>query len=50
MEAKLKQLKTWVRSQHLICIGTDFIFETVDQTQLDKFEFVYNQLEGELGK
>jgi len=26
-----KQLKTWIRSQHLICEGTDFIFETVDQ-------------------
>ena len=27
MEAKLKQLKTWVRSQHLICVGTDFILK-----------------------
>ena len=33
-----KQIKAWIRSQHLICDGTDFIFETVDQTQLEKFE------------
>ena len=28
-------MKSWIRSQHLICVGTEFIFETVDQTQLD---------------
>lgn len=33
-----KQLKGWIRSHHLICSGTDFIFETVDQTQLERFE------------
>jgi phycoerythrin-associated linker protein len=33
-----KQLRTWIRSQHLICQGTDFIFETVDQAQLERFE------------
>ena len=33
-----KQIKAWIRSQHLICEGSDFIFETVDQTQLEKFE------------
>ena len=33
-----KQIKAWIRSQHLICDGTDFVFETVDQTQLEKFE------------
>ena len=38
MEDTKKQMKSWIRSQHLICVGTDFIFETVDQTQLDKFE------------
>ena len=38
MEDVKKQMKSWIRSQHLICVGTDFIFETVDQTQLDKFE------------
>ena len=46
MEDKLKQLKTWVRSQHLICVGTDFIFETVDQTQLDKFEMCIQSIVG----
>ena len=38
MEDIKKQMKSWIRSQHLICVGTDFIFETVDQTQLEKFE------------
>ena len=38
MEDVKKQMKSWIRSQHLICVGTDFIFETGDQTQLDKFE------------
>ena len=33
-----KQLRNWIRSQHLICVGTDFLFETVDQAQLDRFE------------
>ena len=33
-----KQLKNWIRSHHLICQGTDFVFETVDQAQLDRFE------------
>ena len=41
MENSLKQLKGWIRSQHLICEGTDFVFETVDQTQLEKFENIY---------
>lgn len=35
---KEKQIKAWIRSHHLICEGSDFIFETVDQTQLDKFD------------
>ncbi|WP_413403822.1 MULTISPECIES: CpeR family transcriptional regulator [unclassified Synechococcus] len=38
MQSSIKQLKGWIRSQHLICEGTDFVFETVDQTQLEKFE------------
>lgn len=33
-----KQLRSWIRSQHLICSNTDFIFETVDQTHLERFE------------
>ena len=32
------QLRVWIRSQHLICLGTNFIFETVDQAQLERFE------------
>ena len=38
MEDCKRQIKAWIRSQHLICEGTDFLFETVDQTQLEKFE------------
>lgn len=32
------QLESWIRSQHLICRGTDFIFETVDQSLIERFE------------
>ena len=45
-----KQLKAWIRSQHLICEGTDFIFETVDQTHLEKFETCIEQLGGKVRK
>lgn len=31
-------LKGWIRSQNLICISNQFVFETVDQTALEKFE------------
>lgn len=41
-----KQMKAWIRSQHLICEGSDFIFETVDQTQLEKFETCLESLGG----
>ena len=41
-----KQMKAWIRSQHLICDGTDFIFETVDQTQLEKFEAIMESIGG----
>jgi len=44
----LKQLKAWIRSQHLICKGTDFVFETVDQTQLEKFELFIQLLGGDI--
>jgi len=43
-----KQLQSWIRSQHLICQGTDFIFETVDQTLIDRFESCLNTLGGEI--
>ena len=41
-----KLLRGWIRSQHLICKGTDFCFETVDQTQLEKFELAIVALGG----
>ena len=48
MEKSEKQLKSWIRSQHLICEGTDFIFETVDQTQLEKFESCISEIGGQV--
>ena len=33
-----KYLRGWIRSQHLICFDQDFIFETIDQSHLDRFE------------
>ena len=46
MQDSNKQIKSWIRSQHLICAGTDFIFETVDQTQLEKFERCIEEIGG----
>ena len=46
MQDSKKQIKGWIRSQHLICAGTDFIFETVDQTQLEKFERCVEEIGG----
>ena len=46
MQDSNKQIKGWIRSQHLICAGTDFIFETVDQTQLEKFERCVEEIGG----
>ena len=46
MQDSNKQIKSWIRSQHLICVGTDFIFETVDQTQLEKFEQCIQEIGG----
>ncbi|CAI8154563.1 MAG: CpeR family transcriptional regulator [Prochlorococcus sp.] len=41
-----KQLRAWIRSHHLICEGTDFIFETVDQSQLERFEHFIEDMGG----
>ena len=43
-----KQMKTWIRSQHLICVGSDYIFETVDHTQLDQFETCIRAMGGRI--
>jgi len=43
-----KQLKAWIRSQHLICEGSDFIFETVDQSQLEKYEACLQAIGGRI--
>jgi phycoerythrin-associated linker protein len=42
------QLESWIRSQHLICRGTDFIFETVDQSLIERFEVCLLSLGGEV--
>nr|WP_231605318.1 CpeR family transcriptional regulator [Synechococcus sp. CBW1006] len=43
-----QQLEYWIRSQHLICRGTDFIFETVDQSLIERFEQCLLSLGGEI--
>ena len=43
-----KLLKAWIRSQHLICEGSDFIFETVDQSQLEKYESCLQAIGGRI--
>jgi len=41
----IQQFRSWIRSQHLICQGQDFIFETIDHSQLERFEACLNMLE-----
>ena len=48
MLEKENQMKAWIRSHHLICEGSDFIFETVDQTQLEKFEDCIQSMGGKI--
>ena len=43
-----KQLQSWIRTHHLICQGTDFIFETVDQMLIERFESCLNELGGKV--
>ena len=46
-EAKaIQQFRSWIRTQHLICQGQDFIFETIDHSQLQRFEAYLNRLNG----
>lgn len=47
-EKSKKQLFSWVRSQHLICSGQNFIFETIDQAQLERFENCIKNIGGEI--
>lgn len=32
-----KKLRTWIRSHHLICSGSFFLFETVECSTLERF-------------
>ena len=43
-----KQFQKWIRSHHLICRGTDFIFETVDQSLIDRFESCLHAVGGQV--
>lgn len=43
-----KQFRQWIRSHHLICQGTDFIFETVDQSLIERFESCLHAAGGEV--
>lgn len=44
----IQQFRSWIRSQHLICQGQDFIFETIDHSQLERFEAYLNMLNGQV--
>ena len=44
----IQQFRSWIRSQHLICQGQDFIFETLDHSQLERFEACLNMLDGQV--
>ena len=43
-----RHLKGWIKSQHLICFNQDFIFETVDQSHLERFERCLTVLGGKV--
>lgn len=43
-----KYMRGWIRTQHLICFDQDFIFETVDQSHLDRFERSLTELGGRI--
>ena len=44
----IQQFRSWIRSQHLICEGQDFIFETIDHSQLERFEACLNMIGGQV--
>ena len=44
----IKQFQSWIRSQHLICKGQDFIFETIDHSQLERFEACLKMIDGQV--
>ena len=45
-----KSLEGWIRSRHLICLGTEFILETVEQRILDRFEACIEVLGGSISQ
>lgn len=43
-----QKMKVWIRSRHLVCSGSFFIFETLDYTALERFEDCVKSLGGTL--
>ncbi|AFY72119.1 phycoerythrin-associated linker protein (plasmid) [Thalassoporum mexicanum PCC 7367] len=41
-----KKIKGWIRSRHLICSGSFFVFETVDYGAVDRFVICVEALGG----
>jgi phycoerythrin-associated linker protein len=43
-----KKLQCWIRSRHLICSGSFYVFETVDYSAVDRFTHCVETLGGSL--
>ncbi len=43
-----KKMQCWIRSQHLICSGNFFIFESVESSAVERFAECVNSLGGTL--
>lgn len=41
-----KKLRVWIRSRHLICEGSFFIFETVENSAIERFSDCIRSLGG----
>ncbi len=43
-----KKLKNWIRSRHAICSGNFFVFETVDNSTIERFSECIEALGGSI--
>lgn len=43
-----RKMQAWIRSRHLICSGSFFLFETLDYTAVERFEQCVISLGGSL--
>jgi phycoerythrin-associated linker protein len=41
-----KKLRNWIRSRHIICSGSFFVFETVDYSAIERFAECIESLGG----